>query len=168
MPGAFSCAVLALATLATGHQAGLFYGYAISVMPGLARADARTEVTAMRRINTAIQNPWFFATFLGAPLFILAAAGLHLQPAGRAALPWIVAALVLYATMFTVTATVNVPLNERLDATGAAGAPDDAGEIRERFHDRWVRWNNVRAIACASAFGCLVVALCVTGPTPAP
>lgn len=161
MSDALSSTVLGLATLATGHQAGLFYAYSVSVMPGLGRADARTEVAAMQRINTAILNPWFFATFLGAPVLILAAGGLRLAQEGQAALPWIAAAFVLYAVMVAVTAAVNVPLNERLDGTGPAEALDDPGSARDRFHGRWVRWNHVRAAASTASFGCLVVALCV-------
>jgi uncharacterized membrane protein len=61
---------------------------------GLRQADARTFVDAMQRINVAIINAWFMVCFVGAPVLILLAAALHLDDDRRAALPWIVAALI--------------------------------------------------------------------------
>ena len=40
--------------------AGLFYSFSVAVMTGLARADDRTFIDTMQRINRAIQNPMFF------------------------------------------------------------------------------------------------------------
>ncbi|MGH3838754.1 MAG: hypothetical protein ACRDSG_06445 [Pseudonocardiaceae bacterium] len=56
---------LVAATLATGLQAGLYYAFAVSVMPGLRRIDDRAFVEAMQQINVAIINPWFFLSFFG-------------------------------------------------------------------------------------------------------
>jgi uncharacterized membrane protein len=150
---------LIAATIATGLVAGLFYAYACSVMPGLARADDRTFVEAMQQINVAILNGWFGAGFGGAPLLIAVAAALQLPAGGRRALPWIVAALLLYAVMLVITFTVNVPLNDQLAAT-AHGGPDAAlAQVRQQFEARWVPWNVARATSSAAAFGCLTWAL---------
>jgi uncharacterized membrane protein len=156
--------VLMSATLATGLSAGLFYGYACSVMPGLGRADDRTFVEAMQRINVAILNGWFALIFGGALLLSVLAAVVHLRGAGRPALPWIVGAVALYLVMLVITFRVNVPLN---DALAGAGHPDritdlDLAAVRERFEQRWVRWNVVRAVTSTAAFGLLVRALVVS------
>lgn len=157
--GGFRSAVLIAATLTTGLVAGLFYAYACSVMPGLGRADDRTFVTAMQRINVAILNGWFFATFIGAlPLTGLAVA-LHLDAGQRRALPWLLAGLALYALVLVVTFAVNVPLNNRLQAAGEPDRIADLATARTRFEATWVRWNIVRAVASTAAFTCLAWAL---------
>src|SRR4051812_16880863 len=60
--------VLVLATVAAGLQAGTYYVWACGVMPGLARVDDKTFVTALTQMNQAIVNPVFMLSFLGAPL----------------------------------------------------------------------------------------------------
>jgi uncharacterized membrane protein len=138
-----------------GLVGGAFAIYAHTVMPGLRATDDRTFVAAFQSMDRAIINPWFMAGgFIGALLFTAAAAALHL---GRAALPWILAALALYIIAFVITLAVHVPLN---DALKAAGNPDrivDLAAVRERFHEtRWVTWNLVRVATTTGAFACLV------------
>lgn len=154
---------LVAALLATALQAGLYYAFAVSVMPGLRQAGGRTFIDAMQQINVAILNPWFFLTFLGAPLLTVAAVLLHLSGTARAALPWIAAAAVLCVVGVLVTGVVNVPLN---DALAAAGPPDriaDPARTLARFEASWVRWNVVRALVFTSALGCLAWALVIYG-----
>jgi uncharacterized membrane protein len=57
----------------------------------------------MQSINVAILNGWFFLGFLGALVLPAVAAVLHLGRGSRAALPWIVAGLVLYVVVLVVT-----------------------------------------------------------------
>ncbi|WP_406311311.1 DUF1772 domain-containing protein [Streptosporangium sp. NBC_01639] len=158
-------ATLAAATLTTGLMAGLFYAYACSVMLGLGRTDDRTFVDAMQWINVKIINGWFLVPFLGAPILIVLTGVLILRGDGRSALPWIVAAFVLYGMTLAITFAVNVPLNNRL---AAAGAPDDIADlaaVREAFETTWNRWNIARAGTSTAAFGCLVWALVLPGST---
>jgi uncharacterized membrane protein len=143
------------AAVTMGLVGGAFAIYAHTVMPGLRATDDRTFVAAFQSMDRAIINPWFMAGgFVGALLFTSAAAVLHL---GRAPLPWILAALVLYLIAFVITIAVHVPLN---DALKAAGNPDriaDLAGVRERFHEtRWVAWNLVRVATTIGAFACLV------------
>ncbi|WFB08383.1 DUF1772 domain-containing protein [Streptomyces sp. LX-29] len=157
-------ATLIAATVTTGLTAGLFCSFAYAVMPGLRQAEDRTFVDAMQRINVSILNGWFFACFLGALALTAVSAGLHLWGGGdRSAAPWIIAALVLYLAMFVITAAVNVPLNHELDAAGPIGRIADPAAVREKFEAVWVRWNVVRAVTSAAAFGCLTWALVLHG-----
>ncbi|KDN85770.1 DUF1772 domain-containing protein [Kitasatospora cheerisanensis] len=151
------------ATLTAGLSAGLFYSYACSVMPGLAKVDDRAFVDAMQRINTAILNGWFMISFLGALLLIAAAGVLQWRGGDRTVLLWIGAAAVLYLVMLVVTGAVNVPLNDRLAAAGAPDGLTDPAAVRAAFEDVWVRWNLVRAVAATAAFGCLTWALALSG-----
>ena len=156
-------ATLVAATVAMGLFAGLFWSFAVAVMPGLRQASDRTFVEAMQRINVAIVNPVFLLVFLGAPVLTIVAGALQLSADDRAPLPWIVAGFVLSAAAFVATVAVNIPLNNALDA---AGPPDQAGDlagVRERFESRWVRWNIVRAVTSTAAFACLCWALLLYG-----
>ncbi|MEO3768780.1 anthrone oxygenase family protein [Micromonospora sp. B9E7] len=161
--GLLSIVSLLAATLTTGLTAGLFAAFGYAVMPGLGRADDRTLVLAMQRINESILNGWFAVCFGGALLFTLLAAALHLGSDRRAALPWIVAALLAYLAVLGVTAVVNVPLNNVLARAGDADRVTDLAALRERFEATWVRGNMVRAVASTGAFGLLAWALVVAG-----
>jgi uncharacterized membrane protein len=153
--------LLGSAAGATGLVAGLLYGFACAVLPGLARTDDRTFVDAMQQINVAIENPLFFLTFLGAPALTLAALVSVRRCTGRAGLRWVLVALAGTVVEFGVTAVVNIPLNNTLRDAGAPGAIADLAAVRRHFEDTWVLWNGVRtaagAGACASLIGALVV-----------
>ncbi len=156
---------LVASTISLGLMAGVFGLYAHTVMPGLRKTDDRTFVGAFQSIDRAILNPLFLATFLGALLLTGLAGVLHLGE-GRSALPWIVAAFVLYLVVFVITIAVNVPLNDGIKAAGDPDRIADLAAVRERFDEaRWVRWNLVRAFASSVAFGCLAVALVQFGRT---
>jgi uncharacterized membrane protein len=153
---------LVAATLTMGLVAGAFALYAHTVMPGLKKTDDRTFVAAFQSLDRAIINPWFMAGgFLGALVFTIAAAVAHL---GQDALPWIVAALVLYAIAFVITIAVNVPLNDALKGAGDPDRISDLAAVRERFDEaRWAAFNLVRVVTSTAAFACLAWALVVYG-----
>ncbi len=150
---------LVTATVTMGLAAGLFFAFAMSVMPGLGRTGSLTFVDAMQQINVAILNPWLAITLGGAPLLTLIAAALHLQAGRRAILLWILAAFVLYLVALGITVGVNIPLNDALVAAGPPERIADLAAVRDRFEATWVRWNVVRAVASTAAFACLTLAL---------
>jgi len=159
---AFSAAVLMAATISMGLMAGVFSLYQHTIMPGLAKTDDRTFVGAFQALDRAIINPWFIGGgFLGALLFTLVAAIAHV---GRAGLPWIAAALVLYLVAFVVTIAINVPLNDRIKTAGDPSRIVDVAAVRKAFDaPRWTRWNLVRVVTTIAAFGSLAWALVVLG-----
>lgn len=142
-------AVEFLAILTTGLSAGLFYAYAISFMPGLARADDQTFVNAMRETNAAILTGWLYIPFVGC-LFLLALATVFEWRLDRRRGFWLLAALVLYAAAFFVTVGINVPLNDEL-----AAATGQLSVIRADFESTWVAWHTVRTVAGTGALACL-------------
>ncbi|MEU2041074.1 DUF1772 domain-containing protein [Nocardia niwae] len=156
-------AALVLATLATGLIAGLFYAYANSVMPALARTDDRAMIDVMQKINVVIINPWFMIAFLGTVGFTVLAAALHLGREHRGTLIWIVLALVLNVIAFAVTSGLNVPLNDQLAAAGDPAAITDLAAVRADFESAWVRWNVLRGVLHTLAFLVLCGALVVAG-----
>jgi len=149
-------AALVSATLAVGLIAGLFFAYACSVMPGLARTEDRTMVGAMQSINVAIVNAWFVTVFVGALVLTLGALLLNL---GRSPWPWIAAALALYVIGLAITARGNIPLNNALNGAGDVDRITDLAAVRERFEGPWIRLHLARTVACVGAFACLIGAL---------
>jgi uncharacterized membrane protein len=150
-----------LATVSVGLMAGVFFAYAVAVMPGLARTTDKTFVGAFQAMDRAIINPLFLVVFVGALAITVIAAAVQLGGESRSAAPWILAAAVLYLIVFVITVRVNVPLN---DAIKAAGDPDqiDAAAVREQFSEStWVRWNVIRTTLTTAALGCLAIALAV-------
>ena len=113
-----------------GLIAGLFYAWACSVMPGLARTTDRTFVEAMHHMNQAIINPVLLrhlprrgprrrgGVFPRAKHRV--AGRRHLDP-GRCR---------ARAVMFVVTMALNVPLNDGRSNSFEAGRTDFAATVR--------------------------------------
>lgn len=154
---------LIAATITMGMMAGFFATFAYSVMLGLSRADDRTFVTAMQRINEVIPNGWFAIGFIGAVAFTVLAAALHAGSGQWALLPWIGAALVLYVAVLLITFLINIPLNNALASAGVPDQAVDLAAVRQSFETRWVSWNVARAVASTAAFGALTWALVLHG-----
>jgi uncharacterized membrane protein len=143
--------VLLAAALFAGLQAGTYFTWSTGVMPGLAKVDDRTFISAMQQMNIAIVNPIFIATFLGAPLLAGAAAVV----AGPQARPWAIAATVLAVGTLVITFAGNIPLNDALDAAGPVDKIKDLAAVRADFESLWVKLNVARCLTSASALGCL-------------
>lgn len=160
-------------TVAVGMMAGVYFTYAVAVMPGLKATDDRTFVAAFQHIDRAIINPVFVAIFLSAPVLTALAGVLTALvgvpdpgAAGSRGLPWIFVAFGLNLVAFLVTIRVNLPLN---DAIKAAGDPDqiDVTAARARFQEStWARWNVLRTALTLAAFGCLMWALVIAERHP--
>lgn len=148
---------LAGATLATGLQAGFFYAYAVSVNLGLAAQPDASYVSTMNAINERIQNPLFFASFLGAPLLLLAALALHLPRPRSIRFRLVALACVLHVGgCFLVTMLLNVPLNDELARVGADASAGELARARAAYEGPWDSWNWVRTAASTLAFVALI------------
>jgi uncharacterized membrane protein len=153
--------VLVAAELTSALQAGTYYAFSISVLPGLRLGDPRVFVATMQQINVAIINQWFMASFLGAPL--LAAVGIALHLGGRPGLGLTIAAFVFALATAVITMALNVPLNNALMVAGDPTAIADPAAVVARFDAPWMRWNTIRAITSTVAVGCLAWALVLHG-----
>ncbi|MBO2455086.1 DUF1772 domain-containing protein [Actinomadura barringtoniae] len=149
-------AVLVAAILTTGLVTGVEFLYATTIMPGLHDLDDKTFVAAFQAIDKAIMNPFFMGSFFGAVVLTAVAAFQHRGPALRGALPWLIAAAVLYFLGVAITMAVNVPLNDALKAAGDPGHIANIAKVRHDFHEsRWVAWNIVRTLLSLASFGIL-------------
>ncbi|MFY1678583.1 DUF1772 domain-containing protein [Streptomyces sp. WMMC905] len=158
-------ASLIVAIVTMGMVSGLFYSFAVAVMPGLKSTDDRTVIEVMQRINVAILNGWFVLGYLGAFLFTTLALALHITPGSRDVLPPLIAALVCYVVSMGVTNKVNIPLNNALEKAGPVARISDPAAVRRAFEGPWVRANIWRTLLCTASVGFLAWALCLHGQT---
>jgi uncharacterized membrane protein len=147
--------VLVAAVIAMGLVAGLYFFSAIAVMPALTAADDRTLVDAMQQMIDKIENPAFFAAFLGAPALATVALIQARSSGQRKIAGWIVAGLALYTLMVVITFAVHIPLNDDLKAAGDPARIDNLAEVRDDFVTTWVAWDIVRTLATTAAFAAL-------------
>jgi uncharacterized membrane protein len=144
-----------LSILGTGVMAGLFFAFSTSVMEALGKVPAPQGIAVMKAANTAILNPVFLLTFMGSAAACLAV--LVLAPFDDIpGTPWRVAgALVYLIGAIVVTAAINVPMNNALDAADAASTA--GAELWATYLNRWTAWNHVRTVASLAATLLLVL-----------
>ena len=123
----------------SGLLAGLYFAYAVSVMPALRSMDDATFTTVMNRINVVIVNPVFLTVFLGAPALAVALLAWDRSP-------WAIAGAALAVVTLLVTVVFNIPLNNALAAGGE----------RDAFETPWVLWNVVRTLTGTAGLVCLL------------
>jgi uncharacterized membrane protein len=150
----FTLAVISasLTLVLTGAMTGLFWAFSVAVMPGLDGIAAGQAISAMQSFNQKIQNPVFFAIFIGA-LFAAPVTGVLLLMLGQrpAAMLFFAAAAVYIVGAFVLTAAVNVPMNNALDAVVLPVGLDEAARLWSDYSARWTRWNTVRAVASGAS-----------------
>jgi uncharacterized membrane protein len=151
---------LGAGTVSMGLIAGMFFDWATSIMPALSQADDRTYVVVMQKTITTINNsPLFLLSLMGAFVFTGAAAILQHRLGVRAAVRWIVAALVLYVVAIVITMGVHFPLNDALEHAGDPDKIADIAALRADTEGSWVNGHLVRTVAATLAFTCLCRAL---------
>jgi uncharacterized membrane protein len=151
---------LGAGTVTMGMIAGMFFDWATSIMPALAQADDRTYVTVMQKTITTINNsPLFMFSLMGAFVFTGAAAILQHRLGARAAVRWIIAALVLYVVAIMITAGVHFPLNDTLENAGDPDKIADLAALRADTEGPWTSAHVARTIAATLALSALCRAL---------
>ena len=103
-----------VALASTALMAGLWFAWAVSVIPGTRLVPDRTYVTTMQTINRAIINPGFILPFLLTPA-LLAVAGIAQWRGGdtRRGVLLVVAGGTYLVGVLGVTIGGNVPLKTR-------------------------------------------------------
>lgn len=141
-------ALLILAAIGGGLNAGLFFIFSNTIMRAFDRLPAAGAVAAMNGINRVILNPLFFLVFFGTALLCL------VLLVGRLDSPLVVAGALFYLIgSIGVTMVCNVPLNDKLAKVSPSA--DDVETQWPAYRGPWTRWNHVRTFAClltAAAF----------------
>jgi uncharacterized membrane protein len=146
------------AALGAGLVAGIFFAFSAFIMTALGRLAPEVGISAMQCINVAVLNPVFFFVFFGTAVaaLILAIAAIAGWSPSQSLYLLAGALLYLAGTIF-VTMAFNVPLNNRLAATGAKST--EGASVWKTYLSAWTAWNHVRTIAALAACALFILAL---------
>lgn len=143
-------ALLILAAIGGGLNAGLFFIFSNTIMRSFDRLPAADAVAAMSSINRVILNPLFFLVFFGTALLCL------VLLVGRLDSPLVVVGALFYLIgSIGVTMVCNVPLNDKLAKVSPSA--DDMDRQWRAYRGPWTRWNHVRTVACLLAAAAFVI-----------
>jgi uncharacterized membrane protein len=149
---------IVLSTLLCSLVAGFVFAFATIVMPGISRLNDRDFLQAFKTMDRVIQDnqPIFMLVWVGSVVSLVGSALSSLWwMDGIDRLLIILASAIYLLGVQLPTATINVPLNNRLQRLDLETLPEpELSETRKLFESRWVRWNTIR-----TAFATLTVAL---------
>jgi uncharacterized membrane protein len=156
----FFQALLLLAAFLCTLVAGFLLAFAAVIMPGIRSLEDAGFIRAFQVIDRVIQNgqPLFLLMWVGSVLSVIAAAAVGQWALGGVDRLLVIAAAVVYLLGVQLpTATVNVPLNNRLKQLDTGTMSETARQrARDDFEARWNRWNAIRT-ACASVTSVLLL-----------
>ncbi|MEH6662168.1 MAG: anthrone oxygenase family protein [Parasphingorhabdus sp.] len=151
-------ATLWFAAVSVGIMAGVYFAFSAFVMQSLDASGRATGMLAMQSINRVILKSLFLPLFFTSSLACLLLAVFGLMQWGTPGAWQMVIGGALYIVgMLVVTAAANVPLNNALEATDAAGP--DAEAMWRRYMQRWLPWNHVRTVSCTVSLILLISAI---------
>lgn len=147
--------------LTTGLTAGLFYGYSCSVNPGLGNLSDEKYLEAFQSINTAIQNPVFFLSFMGSVFLLPLSSYLAYRDGASASFYFLIGSALIYLIgVFGVTIIGNVPLNEQLDKFPLLSATaNEISAMRKTFETPWNAYHTVRTFCSIVSFVLAVLSI---------
>jgi uncharacterized membrane protein len=144
-----------------GLIAGLLFSYSCSVNPGLKSLADNEYIKAMQSINLAIQNPYFFISFMGLLLVFPVSSYLMYRQQTDISFYLMISAMIIYfIAVFGVTMFGNVPLNETLAKFPISSAlENDISIMRQTFEKPWNNYHTIRTIASIISFGLAILSI---------
>jgi uncharacterized membrane protein len=154
---------LMLSVLLCSLVAGLLFGFAVVVMPGIAKLTDKGFLLAFKHIDEIIQNnqPLFILVWAGSILTVLATLilGTMNLTGTQLYLLWVASALYLFGVQLP-TFRFNIPLNDSLQALDIEALDDsEAAASRMDFEAPWNRWNRFRTVNAVFAVSMLLILL---------
>ena len=145
MTGSWDVALLLVGLISAATAGGAFFTFSNFVMPALSTMAPSAGADAMQAINRAAPNPLFAAVLVlgvlaGAPVLIT-----ELDTIGDSSTSLTAAAVALSATSLVITATRNVPKNNRLERLSSD--PSAAAAYWQRYVPTWTLDNTIRCVA---------------------
>jgi uncharacterized membrane protein len=154
---------LILATFFTSLVAGLLFIFAIVVMPGIKTLPDREFIRAFQVMDGIIQNnhPLFIIVWVGSVLTLIVSAVFGMwQLDGVARTTLLLVTFVYIVGVQLPTITINIPLNNRLQAFDASSADNIMQkQVRDNFEPRWNFWNSFRTILASLVSVTLIILL---------
>ena len=133
--------------------AGLLFGFAVVVMPGITKLDDDDFLKAFKHMDGIIQDnhPLFMVVWVGSIFTVLGTLVLGTLQLTGLQLYLLCAAGVLYLLgVQAPTARFNIPLNNALQGWDLASMDEAAlAEARTEFEAPWNRWNRIRTFNAA-------------------
>lgn len=154
---------LLIATFLNSLMAGFLFAFAVVVMPGNRKLNDRDYLCSFQAMDRVIQKgqPLFMTMWLGSTVTLIATAVLAVMQQSGMERTFVIAAAV--ASLFLVqlpTMTINIPLNNQVQALDCDSLNDSAAcQAREVFEVRWNRWNVIRTMASCVILALLLVCL---------
>ncbi len=154
---------LILATFLCSLVAGLLFAFAIVAMPGIRSLNDREFIRAFQVMDRVIQNnqPIFMLVWVGSVVALVTSAVLSIgQLDGAERLLIVFAALAYLFGVQLPTFTINVPLNNKLQALDVDAMNETTQKAaRKDFEPRWILWNSIRTAFASLASALLIVLL---------
>lgn len=155
--------ILVLSTLLCALVAGFVFAFASVVMPGIQGLNDRKFLQTFKAIDLVIQRNQlsFMLVWLGSVFALMVCALLsfwHMSGIDHLLLLFATATYLLGVQV--PTATINVPLNNRLHKLDLDSLPDSGvSELRVQFESRWIKWNLIRTMLAVLTSALLMVLL---------
>ncbi|WP_435623352.1 DUF1772 domain-containing protein [Flagellimonas sp.] len=145
--------------LLVGLVAGLCFTWGNAVTPGIGQLDDLGYLQAFQKMNRSIENPLFFAVFMGS--FPIGVATIFTNKGISPEHFWLIliAVGIYFFGVVLVTILGNVPLNQVLDKTDLIGSSvAELQTLRQKFEQPWNRFHTIRVFASFISFAMLVLA----------
>ena len=154
---------LILATFLCSLVAGLLFTFAIVAMPGIRNLNDREFIRAFQVMDGVIQNnqPIFMLVWLGSVVALVASLLLGIGPLDGFGLLLIISAALAYLLGVQLpTATINIPLNNKLQTLDVDAMNETTrNAARKDFEPRWNLWNSIRTVFASLATALLLILL---------
>ena len=130
--------------------AGLLFGFAIVVMPGIANLSDKEYLLAFKHMDEVIQNnqPLFVLVWAGSILSVILTLALGIMNLDDEKLYLLIGASSVYLIGVQLpTFRFNIPLNNELQNLDIEELEESqAKSSRTKFETSWNRWNRIRTI----------------------
>ena len=154
---------LVLTIMLCSLVAGLLFGFAVVVMPGIAKLTDKEYLLAFKHMDGIIQNnqPLFILVWAGSILSIIITLILGIINLGGTQIYLMVFASILY--LFGVqlpTFRFNIPLNNSIQHLDIESLEEsEAKSSRVDFEIPWNRWNKIRTVNAILSVSMLLLLL---------
>ena len=154
---------LVLTIMLCSLVAGLLFGFAVVVMPGIAKLTDKEYLLAFKHMDGIIQNnqPLFILVWAGSILSIIITLILGIMNLGGTQIYLMVFASILY--LFGVqlpTFRFNIPLNNSIQHLDIESLEEsEAKSSRVDFEIPWNRWNKIRTVNAILSVSMLLLLL---------
>jgi len=152
---------LLLSTLLCALVAGFVFAFAAVVMPGVQTLNDRDFLQAFKVMDGVIQRkqPLFMLVWVGSVFALVICVLLSFRHlAGIDHLLLLCAAAIYLLGVQLPTATINIPLNNRLQELDLNAVNNPAiSAARFDFEGRWVKWNRIRTALAVLVSALLII-----------